>query len=488
MSDLMHAVEEIRCHADDYQLASDYYFGEVPERFVSDAVRRALKGEVCGFDINLARRPVDAVLDRMRITAVTVPDDDTATRWLVDTVWTPNRMDRVAKRVHWAALAQGDSYVTVWPGEDDGTVELHFNSPKTTRVFYSDENDRIKSHAARLWSEGHGDQRIYRCDLYDPDRIEQYVTGRGKKGDELAEWEQYAGEGESWPLDNPFGEVPIFHWRTGEPYGRPEHRGAYGPQNAITKLSATLMSTIDFQGFPQRYQLLNPATPTADGVFNFDDDDSTAPDASRSALTAGPGKVWTLDAKAVGQFDPANVDAFLRPMNFYARAMSASTATPLRFLEPSGDVPSGESLRADDAPLAQRIADREELFADEWRDCLAFASMVAGQPLPEVDVKWAPVQTVEDEAGWRTALLKQQAGVPTKQVLTESGYLSDVVEGWLAGSEKANLDQRLAALTQVGDAMQKLGAAVQLGALDKDQVDTILAQIMGEIVQDGDAA
>ncbi len=484
----MHAVREIREHEEAYTLAAAYYWGEVGEVFVSEAVKRALRGEVFGFDINLARRPVDAVLDRMRITTVSVPDDEAATRQFVDTVWMPNRMDRVSKRVHWSALTHGDAYLTVWPGEDDGTVELHYNSPLTTRVFYSEENDRVKSYAARLWAEGHGDERRYRADLYYPDRIEQYVTDRGKKGDEAGEWLQYLAEdGAAWPLDNPYDEVPVFHWRTGEPYGRPEHRGAYGPQNAITKLSATLMSTIDFQGFPQRYALLGPAEGAASASF-FDDDDTAAPTAGAAGLESGPGKVWKLDAKSVGQFDPANVEAFLKPMNFYARAMSASTATPLRFLEPSGDVPSGESLRADDAPLAHRIADREELFADEWRDALAFATRVVGTELAEVDVKWAPIATVDDEQGWKTALLKQQAGVPTRQVLTEAGYLSDLVDGWLQGSDRASLDQRIAALGDIGKAMQSLGAAVSLGALDAVQVNTIITQVMGDLVREPDEA
>lgn len=487
--DLIHAVTEIRAHADDYRLAADYYHGEVPEVFTSPAVKRALRGALGGFDINLARRPVDAVLDRMAIHAVSVPGDDAATRQLINTVWIPNRLGRYSKRVHWAALTYGDAYMTVWPGDDDGTVEVHFNNPVGTRVFYSSDNERVKSHAARLWSEGTGDDQVYRCDLLYPDRVEQWVTLPGRKGDAPADWREFGDEGAVWPLDNPYGEVPVFHWRSGgEPYGRPEHRGAFGPQNAITKLSTTLMSTIDFQGFPQRYELLNPDQPTADAMFDFDEDDTANPDDAASTLNAGPGTVWRLDAKGVGQFDPANVEAFLKPLNFYARAMSAATATPLRFLEPSGQVPSGESLRADDAPLSRRIEDREEVFEETWQEVIGFAARVAGLSVPEVDVAWSPVQTVSDEAGWRTTALKMAAGVPARQALTEAGYTSGLVDGWLDGSSRSNLDTRLAALGQVGDAMQKLGAAVQLGALDKAQVDAIVAQIMGDLVRDGDVA
>src|SRR5690606_22240337 len=340
-----------------YEKAAAYYHGDVPELFCSDAVRRALKGQIAGFDINLARRAVDAVLDRVRILAISVGDDDTATRQLVDRVWMPNRMDRRSKQVHRGALVHGDYYLTVWEGAEDGTVEMHPNSPATTRVFYDPENPQVKTHAAKLWREGRGDQAVYRLNLYYPDRIEKWVTNPGGKGDEEADWRPYEVDGEPWPIPNPYGEVPVFHFRTDEPYGRPVHEGAYGPQNAITKLSATLMATVDGQGFPLRYALTRAGEVTASQVFDDDEDPETAAE----RLRVEPGTLVTLPGvDKVGQFDPANMDAFLNPLGFYIRSMAASTATPLRFFDPQGQIPSGEALRADEAPLAHRIRDFED--------------------------------------------------------------------------------------------------------------------------------
>lgn len=382
---------------------------------------RALRGAAGGFDVNLARRPVVAVLDRIQILAVAVPNDQGATRRLIDTAWTPNRMDRYSETVHWAALTYGDAYLIVWPGENDGTVELHYNSPITTRMFYGSENARVKSHAAKLWTVGEGDQAFTRVNLYYADRVEKWATKPGNPGKEETDFAPHEVDGEPWPLPDPYGAVPVFHFRTREPYGRPQHRGAFGPQNAITKLSATLMATIDYQGFPQRYALQEAGQ--LDQLFDPDPDDETsAPDAESSALRASPGSLWKLPGfKAIGQFDPADVKAFLRPLNFYARAMAAATATPLRFLEPSGQVPSGESLRADDAPLTKRLAHRLASFADEWSAALVFAAGVLGEQILEVDVQWAPVQVISDKQGWETVLLKMQAGVPFVQAMTEAG-------------------------------------------------------------------
>lgn len=437
--DLMPAVNEIRDYADYYALAKDYYEGKVGELFTSPAVRRALKDAVAGFDVNLASRPVDAVLDRIQILAVAIPQQDADTRWLIDSIWTPNRMDRYSKIIHWAALTYGDSYLIVWPGDEDNTVELHYNSPVTTRLFYDQENPRRKSYAAKMWSTGHGKQSHVRVNLYYDDRIEKYTSKPGSNGKQLSDFEQFVVDGEQWPLDNPYGQVPVFHFRTDEPYGRPEHRGAFGPQNAITKLSATLMATVDYQGFPQRYALLQAGT--ADDLFAPDvDDETAAPVADSSAMKSSPGTIWRLpNTEKVGQFDPANVDAFLKPISAYIRMMAAATATPLRFFDPQGQIPSGEALRADEAPLASRIRDREDYFAETWSECLRFAAFVLGTNVPAIDVQWRPVETVSDEQGWKTVLLKIQAGVPVEQALTETGYLSSLVEGWLAQAQSQSV-------------------------------------------------
>jgi hypothetical protein len=481
-NDLMHAVEEIREHADQYRLAEQYYFGTVGELFTSNVVRRALRGAPSYFDLNFAKRVVDAVLDRVEITAVSVPDDEAATRRLIDTIWDPNRMNRYAKQVHWSTLVHGDCYVIAWPGEEDTTVELHVNSPLTTRVFYDSENRRRKSYAAKLWCEVDGQNNIHRINIYYADRIERFTSKPGSGGKQSSDWEPYSDDDQDPILDNPFGVVPVFHFRTSEPYGRPEHEDAYGPQAAITKLSSTMMSTVDFQAFPQRYALTTASD--ADSLLDIGDD-GVPTTADTDDLEAGPGTLWKLpDATKVGEFSTANMDAFLKPLEFYIRAMATSTATPMRFLNPTGQIPSGEALRADEAPLAVRVRDLEDLLEEEWQELLVFASVVTGDTISLPDIGWRPVQTVDDLQGWQTVSAKQSAGVPARQALTEAGYTSELVEGWLNGSEKPNLDTRVATLIQIGQALQSLSAAVQLGGVSGEQVNSIIAQVLGDLVED----
>lgn len=493
-SDLMSAVQEIREHADRYRLAADYYNGEVGEMFSSPAVQRALRKSAGGFGVNLARRPVDARLDRIRITAIAVPEQKSVTQQLVDEVWTANRMDRNSKTVHWAALTYGDAYLIVWPGDDDhdgdedgAKVDLFYNSPVTTRMFYDTENPHVKKYAAKMWQVGTGDQEQTRVNLYYADRIERYVTSPGHPGGEDADFLQYTDDDAvEWPIPNPFGEVPVFHFRTGDPYGRPEHEGAFGPQNSVTKLSNTLMATIDFSAFPQRYALLDDSSQLID--WHDDPDDlefqgDVVPSRRRSTLHSEPGSLWQLPGTAsVGQFDPANVDAFLKPISAYVRMMAAATATPLRFFDPQGQIPSGEALRADEAPLAASITDIEDWLEETWSDTLVFAALIAGIPAESVDVKWAPVQVVDDLTGWQTVAQKVTTGVPVRNALTEAGYPSDLVDEWMGASVEANLESRVDSLVKIGQAMQFLGSAVQLGALSADTVTEIITSVIGDLL------
>lgn len=477
-SDLLCAVVEIRDHAAEYQLAEDYYFGRVEELFSSDsAIARQLAQAGNGFRVNLARRPVDAVLDRMKITSLSVPGDDAASEILHRDVWNRNKLDRVEKVIHRAVLMYGDAYLIVWPGEAEGSVEVFYNAPTTTRVFYDEENPRKKRYAAKVWQSGDK----LRVNLYYADRIEKYISKKSGKMESDADFMEYEVDGEEWPLDNPYGEVPVFHFRTDEPYGRPEHADAFGPQNAITKLVATQMATTDYQGFPQRYVLMKGGT---DELVDWNDNDTAEPGRD-SDLESGPGKLWRLPgATEVGEFQPANPENFLKPVGVYTRLMASATATPLRFFDPQGQIPSGEALRADEAPLSEKITDRQQWVTSDWSDMLTLAMRVLGYQIENVEVVWRPVKVVDDLSGWQTTLLKMQAGVPAQQALTESGYLSSQVEDWIKSQSSATgLQSQVETLLKLGQAMQYLGSDIDLGSLGKTHVDAIVTRLLERLVE-----
>ena len=166
--------------------------------------------------------------------------------------------------------------------------------------------------------------------------------------------------------------------------------------------------------------------------------------------------------------------------------MAAATATPLRFFDPVGQIPSGEALRADEAPLAEKIQDRQTWLGDTWRDVLVFAMRVAGRPVQTVDVRWRPVQVVDDLEGWQTVKAKIEAGVPTRSALMDAGYRPEVVDEWDQGSDQTNLETRLAALERLSKTALSFTSAMNLGEgqLDVAPINALIQQTAESMFQD----
>ncbi|WP_204042747.1 phage portal protein [Acrocarpospora phusangensis] len=448
IEDLIPALAELRAARPAYEEAEMYREGEAPEKFASPAIQRALRGGTKDFAVNLAARPVDAVLDRLEITGVVcTPDQHTA---LFETaVWEANELDIEYPEVHDKTLTFGDGYLFVWPSESsrdeeaDGEqvaridgVDIFFNSPLTCRAIYDDENPRLIRLVIKAWCRGDGKETETRVNLYYADHCEKWVTrpdSRGKDEDRLtaADFEPYTDEhtDEQGHIDNPYGRPPFFHFRTRRPYGRPVHKGAYGSQDAITKLITNQMAASDFAAFPQRYGLLDP-TAGSDDDIDWGDEDETEPEDRDSQLVASPGSMWNLrHYKEVGQFAPADPDAFLKPQGQFMRFMAATTTTPSRWFDPSGDVPSGESLRADDAPLSKKAKFIARTFGATWKDAFEFALRILGATA-KVAVQWAPPQATDDLEFWQAVQARQDAGVPVRQTLLEAGYTDAEVTAW----------------------------------------------------------
>lgn len=448
IEDLIPAYAELRAARPAYDQAEMYREGDAPERFASAAIQRALRGGSRDFHVNLAARPIDAVLDRLEIAAlVCEPDEHTST--LTKRVWEANELDIEAPQIHDNALTYGDAYLFVWPSDTSSDTDEHgapvarvdgvhvfYNSPLSVRMIYDEENPRLARLVIKAWCEGADDTKRTRINLYYRDHMEKWVTKKdaAKKSDDALkqeDFEPYVDDftDENGHIDNPYDRVPFFHFRTRRPYGRPVHRNAFGPQDALTKLITNQMAASDFAAFPQRYGLLDPGA-SEDDDLDWGDDDVSDPEDRPSQMVASPGSMWILrNYKSVGQFAPADVDAFLKPQSQFMRLMAATTTTPMRWFDPSGDVPSGESIRADDAPLVKKIGAFQRAFASTWRDALEFALRILDIEA-KVTIQWAPAQTTGDLEFWQAVQAKQDAGVPVRQTLLEAGYTEAQVTAW----------------------------------------------------------
>jgi len=425
MSDLLLAFNTIRTEQPGYSKASQYYEGTQPEVFSSPALRRALKGTSKDFRFNLCKTAVDSVLNRLEVTSVHATD--TSADKALEEIFRYNEMDLEFNEDHRRALVNGDGYIFVWyEDNEDEDVNIIWNSPESTRIFYDPENPRKKLFAAKVWAEGEKKELRYRVTIYYADRIERWISKSSVKP--KVDKDFYMVDDE--PIVNEFGEVPIFHLRTERPYGRPEHSNGYGPQDMINKLVATQMAAADTQAFPQRVFLkyFESLQTSDNGDFaEFGENETKEP---QLKLKGGPAEVWDMPAifKDVKQFPAADPDAFLKPMKEYIKAFAATTETPIFRFDGMAGAPSGEALRVAEAPLVQKCMTRKQSFSATWQKVFEFALRLKGYNNVRVELDWAPIGTYDSLDTWETTALKIGLGLSKEAAFQEQGYNTEEVE------------------------------------------------------------
>lgn len=469
--DLKYGLNELLKAMPGYEKGYSYYYGNEGEKYLSPMLKRMLTGSENDFQVNLASRVVDAVIDRLEISALNVTSDDgkathslnisnsesnttvagsgsDISRALNIRAWEDNELDQEAPEVHLKAGYLGDSYLFVWGNpNDEEAVDIFLNSPTVCRVFYDEENPRIKRFAIKRWATKEGKIRV---NLYYPDYVIKFVTASTRttpegpkkefkwasRGEKASEFVRFVDDDtdEHGVMENPYGRVPFYHFRTKRPYGVPLHRNAYGPQDAITKLVRSQMTVTDFAAFPQRWALGETGVGT-DGDEDWLSDEDTAPSDLQSDFVSGPGRVWKLTGtRQVGQFQEANVDQILKPLDKFIELMAASTGTPMTYLNKisgTASTPlSGAAQREIEASHLKRVDNIKRSFAATWRDALSDALDILGYHDATVTIDWETTYFRDEEETWQAAILQHQAGVPKRQVLLEQGYTAAQVDDW----------------------------------------------------------
>ena len=443
-------IDEIREEASHYVECERFFKGHVEELYASEKVRRLLaKSNLTDLDaINFAKIPCIALASRLTITGITAVSangEDLSTH--VSEIWDRNLMGWFTPDTHLKTSYLGDYYLFAWPVLDDNnnviSVDVRVNSPMNTRVFYDPEDPLLKVAAAKVWTYEDVDSKtVSRANFYYPDRIEKWVTdpnsGDGN-GTSKEDWVPALDDPEdplSYMVKNEWGEVPFFHHRTDFPYGEADNKDAWVPQIMINKLVISHASVIDFQNFPQRYLLTDAADDNtfggADNDADYPEDDDNDPEnpLNASRFRADPGSIWITTAHSAGQFSAATPDTFIAPFNRYVLAMSQVTQTPMHEFDPSGQPPSGESLKVADAPLVNRANNRKLLEGAAWSDMWQFVMELLGYEGATITVNWASSATNPGTEDWDLAQKKIEMGVPRDKVLIELGYKAEDVATW----------------------------------------------------------
>jgi hypothetical protein len=504
--DLMAGLDELAGAREGYETAWAYWRSSVPETFVSPAWQKILARSGGKFRLNIAKVPVVALADRLKVTgsAAVNPagekDDDADL--LLQQVWAQNKLRLQTKRLIRNTLIFGDSYWYIWPADSPEAdapaqrVRIAYNDPRTVRVMYDPDDELTIRSAIKSWQE-HGQSRAIM--LY-PDRIERgWVLKPGAKTDDPAAWtrEQLVDPETDKPveMDVPvparLGRVPIFHFRTDMPFGSPESADMWGAQDAVQKLASTLAYTAERAGLRDRYLLTEPNASlngNSGDSPEWDDEedaDESSRDNSRQRSGAGDIQIWE-GVKAAAEWSAADPQGFMDPADWFLRFAALTSRVSSRYADPGGQHPSGAALRVADAPEAAKTEDRQEFLDDELASAQEAALRLLGVEDPRVVVRWKPSGIVDDVDTWQIVAAKISAGVPVHVAIVDTGlYESDVVQQWLTDSQvEMDLARRIGLVAEMGGAVQQLSQGVALGLVPEDAARRLVEETIGQLVPD----
>jgi hypothetical protein len=326
------------------------------------------------------------------------------------------------QEVHKEALTNGDAYAIVWPGPE-GRVVIHPNRAANCDVVYDEGSPGTILRAAKHWRTP---ERRTRLNLFYPDRVEKYVTAKENEG-----WLPDAKEFVPFEdaVANPYGVVPVFHFANNADTGATgssELEAVIPIQNGLNKSVLDMLVAMEFSAFRQRW---------AAGIeIEYDDDGKPV-----APYQAGIDRLWVSDNPETrfGDFDPADLEQFLKVKDSFRTDIASVTGTPLYYLMPQlRGFPSGESLRKAETRFLAKVRDRQESFGQVWADVMAFAVRLSGGGEVSLLTEWEDAASRSERELLENILLKRQVGISAEQALIEAGYGADDARRMSSGAVK----------------------------------------------------
>lgn len=457
-----------------YEHYEDYYLGEHSLEFSTDQWIEVFGATFEEFSDNWCQVVVDAVAQRMRITGWA--SGDKAAAKVAEDIWDESSVYKEEDDLYINTLTKGDGYMICWPNPDEADkIDLFYNDAINVEVFYDPSNIRRLAVAAKRWEDLDANQHLK---LYFPDRVESYIvpsqlsisSGMLQMISEFRDpttplptgWER-----DQAPLKNEYGIVPVFHYKNRRgvgSHGMSEIKIVIPIQNAINKILMDMMLASEFSGFRQLWM--------------------TGSGQPKDGWRAGPYRVWASTDKEArfGSIDPSDLEQFTRLVEMLVGHVAKVTQTPMHYLRPSGDMPSGEALKTAESGLVKKCLARQRQWGWSWADAMTFAVRLktGSDPTDKIIPVWEDPETRHDLEQAQTAQLKSVLGIPLRQLWSEHfSYTEDQIEEFLK-ENKAIAAQVLA---------QVIAQAGQLppgmGSIDPNQVISLIQQEMSN--QNGSA-
>lgn len=403
-----------------------YYDGRQPLVYSSEKLREIFSGLDARFTQNWCAVVVDSLLDRLELRTPTVVEQQDASSLLAD-LWESTGLVDDVFGVHEDVAVTGEAFVIAWPNAD-GDPEAFHNDARLCHALYDGENPRRMRVAAKWWSVEDGKVRLT---LYYADRLEYYESRRPYKEGEITDAKAFVAMGETPVAENPFGMLPVFHFRGNRRVAKSQLSNIIELQDAVNKLLSDMMVAAEFGAFPQRFII------SATGI---------------KGLKNNPNEIWDLvaseqgiQATQAGQFAATDLANYLKAIEKLANDIGVISRTPRHYFYAQGGDPSGEALIAMEGPLNKKAARLQGTLAPTWRDLAAFLLALRGvQVHPRLVLPaYAEAATVQPMTQALIIKARVEAGMPHSTALkTYDGWTVEDIEEMEADAAAERMAQR----------------------------------------------
>lgn len=387
---------------------NQYYDGKPPLAFLSPEARESLGNRFGMLGSNLCRLSVTALSERLRVTGFTVDGAPDPVLW---EDWLRNDLDQLAPVAHREALTLGSAFVIVW-ADDDGAPTVSVEDARQVAVLRDPATHQAVA-AVKRWTTDSETHAV----LYEPDQIRHYraASTAATAGFSLLE-----------ALENPLGVVPVVELRNTDRLNGPgasELTDLLPLQDALNKLVTDMMVGSEYYARPRRW---------ATGVELEEDGNGDAvnpfPETNRMLISEAPESKF-------GQLPGADLKSYESAIQVIVQQMQALSGLPDHYVGISASQPpSADALRAAEASLTARAAQRQQVFGRAWEQVARLVLAVrTGLPVSSFSprISWADPATrsIAQEADavvklYTTGLLP--AGYALKRLGYSEGEISEI--------------------------------------------------------------
>lgn len=407
-TDLGRSIARLKRKTAAYGRLWDYYDGKHPLVFTSEKLKNIFRNAEC-FSENWCQVVIDAPMDRIALRGLTLSDESLSEQ--LENLFRATKLNLWSYDIHKAALVCGESTVIAEKFDDD-RIRAFYNDPRNVDVVYESDDPMTMKYAVKCWVDG----KTVHATVYYHDRFEYYGASKAEVESATsmdAIDRLFKPDSETPSAPNPFGRIPVFHFRRELREVVSElNAGVIRIQDAANKALSDAMVTMEFLGFPQRW-----------AIGNIDLD----PERLRpypGSMTHLPGAVPGEQPVATGTYPPSENTAIINMLDHFVSALTGITGIPKHFFVSTGDAPSGEALITMESPLAKKAQRYIDRFTDVWTDIGVFLMGITGTTVDpsDITVNWDAVQTVPPISLASVRLTNVNAGIPIVNQLRDEGW------------------------------------------------------------------